>query len=1081
MPRLTIRDFKKIKEQYQATFALRNIAPEQVEREKHYAHLMLCAGTGCIAGGSLKVNGALHEEIRKRGLEHELQVILTGCNGFCAKGPVMTIYPGGIFYHSLKTEDVPDLIENHFVSGKPLERLMYEDPQTKLMVPKIQDIPFFKYQIPRVLRNKGLINPESIWEYIGRDGYMAAGKALTEMTPEEIIKVVKESGIRGRGGAGFPTGLKWEFCSKVQSDVKYMLCNGDEGDPGAFMDRSVMEADPHSVIEGMIIGAKAIGSHHGYIYVRAEYPLAVKRLQLAIEQCYDAGLLGKNIFDSGFDLNLEIYLGAGAFVCGEETALMRSIEGKRGMPRSRPPFPAQKGLWDKPSVLNNVETLSQIPQIILNGADWYKSLGTEKSTGTKIFALTGAINNIGLVEVPMGTPLRTIIYDIGGGIKDKRKFKAVQMGGPSGGCIPESLIDIPVTYEDIVKTGAIMGSGGMVVMDDSNCMVDVARFFLGFTTDESCGKCTPCRMGTKVMLEILNRITRGEGKQGDIEMLLKLGDQIKDASLCGLGKTCSNPVLTTIKYFRNEYEEHIKYKRCNSLVCKEIISSPCQHTCPIGTEVPVYVALIAQGRFKESLYIIKKDNPLPSVCGSVCSHPCEYKCKLGDVDEPVAIRSLKRFATDYGLKTPEYLNPPFRPDTPKHKKVAIIGSGPAGLAASNALALKGYDVTVFEAKPVIGGMLRVSIPKYRLPREKLDADIEAIKNAGVKFQTNTAIGKEISIDSLFNEGYKAIFISVGAHKSMSLNIPGEDTENVIPSLKFLEAINLDKKLNVGKRIGIIGGGNSAIDSARVAHRLDSIEKVIVIYRRTRAEMPAYKEEVDAAIEEGIDIQFLTAPSKIVTENGKITGIECIRMELGEQDESGRRKPEPVKGSEFLIELDTLISATGEKPDTSFLKDQGLEISQRNTLLVDPETLATSRKSVFAGGDAVTGPKTVIDAISAGKRAAESIDRFLRGESLQREYKVTRPSMYIEPIELSEKEIESASRGKMPQLTIEERVKNFKEIDLGYTEEIAVREARRCLRCDLGTEDGIKAMECMKKEKKMESETDDTWHIASIKT
>ena len=1079
MQRLTISDFKKIKEQYRATFALRNVAPEE-EIEKHHAHLMLCAGTGCIASGSLKVNDALNEEIRKRGLENELSVILTGCNGFCAKGPVMTVYPGGIFYHSLKSEDVPDLVDSHFVKGKPLERLLYEDPRTNLTIPTIQDIPFFKYQVTRVLRNKGLIDPESILEYIARDGYMAAGKALTEMTTEEIIKVMKDSGIRGRGGAGFPTGLKWEFCSKVESDVKYMLCNGDEGDPGAFMDRSVMEADPHSVIEGMIIGAKAIGSHHGYIYVRAEYPLAVERLQLAIQRCYEAGLLGKNILDSGFDFDLEIYLGAGAFVCGEETALMRSIEGKRGMPRSRPPFPAHKGLWDKPSVLNNVETLAQIPQIILNGADWYRSLGTEKSTGTKIFALTGAINNIGLVEVPMGTPLRTIIYDIGGGIKDNRKFKAVQMGGPSGGCVTESLIDIPVTYEDIVKTGAIMGSGGMVVMDDSNCMVNIARFFLGFTTEESCGKCSPCRMGTKVMLEILNRITRGEGKEGDIELLLKLGDQIKDASLCGLGKTCSNPVLTTIKYFRNEYEEHIKYKRCSSLACKEIISSPCQYTCPIGTEVPVYVALIAQGRFREALSIIKKDNPLPSVCGSVCSHPCEYKCKLGEVDDPVAIRSLKRFAADYGLKTPEYSNPPFPPDAPKNKKVAIIGSGPAGLSSGNSLALKGYDVTVFEAKPVLGGMLRVSIPKYRLPREKLDADIEAIKNAGVKFQTKTAIGKKISIDSLFNDGYKAIFISVGAHKSMSLNIPGENAEQVIPSLKFLEAVNLDKKLKVGKRIGIIGGGNSAIDSARVAHRLDSVEKVIVIYRRTRAEMPAYKEEVDVAIEEGIDIQFLTAPSRTIMKKGKVAGIECIRMQLGEPDESGRKKPVPIKGSEFIIEVDTLISATGEKPDTSFLKKQGLEISARNTLLVDPETLATSREGVFAGGDAVSGPKTVIDAISAGKRAAESIDRFLSGESLQRAYNVTRPSLYIEPVELTDEEIDSASRGKMLQLTVEERARNFKEVDLGYTEEIAVREARRCLRCDMGTEDGIKALERLRKRKQLESETIDTAHISTEK-
>jgi NADH:ubiquinone oxidoreductase subunit F (NADH-binding) len=434
----------------------------------------------------------------------------------------------------------------------------------------MKDIPFFKHQVLRVLRNKGLIDPEKIEEYIARDGYQASAKALTQMTPEEIFKVVKESGLRGRGGAGFPTGLKWDFASKVESDVKFMLCNGDEGDPGAFMDRSVMEADPHSVIEGMIIGARAIGAHNGYIYVRAEYPLAVKRLQLAIDQATEAGLLGKNILDTGFDFELEIYLGAGAFVCGEETALMRSIEGKRGMPRPRPPFPAHKGLWNKPSVLNNVETLAQIAPIILNGSDWYRSLGTEKSSGTKVFALTGAIKNVGLVEVPMGIPLRTIIYDIGGGTKKGRKFKAVQLGGPSGGCIPESLLDTPVTYEDIVATGAIVGSGGMVVMDDNSCMVGTSKFFLEFTADESCGKCTPCRVGTKILLDILTDITEGRGREDDIETLEDLGRDIIATSLCGLGQTAPNPILTTIKYFRDEYESHIRDGWCKAGVCRNL-------------------------------------------------------------------------------------------------------------------------------------------------------------------------------------------------------------------------------------------------------------------------------------------------------------------------------------------------------------------------------------------------------------------------------------------------------------------------------------------------------------------------------
>jgi NADH:ubiquinone oxidoreductase subunit F (NADH-binding)/(2Fe-2S) ferredoxin len=560
--------------------------------DKYRANLLLCAGTGCVASGTAKVKTALEQELKNRGLANEIKIVLTGCNGFCAEGPVMLVYPEEIFYQKLTVEDIPKLVEEHFLKGRPYQKLMFKEPEHKTAIPLMKDIPFFKHQVLRVLRNKGLIDPENLDEYIARDGYLAASKALNEITSEEIIKTVKDSGLRGRGGAGFPTGLKWEFASKSKADQKYMLCNGDEGDPGAFMDRSVMEADPHSVIEGMIIGARAIGASKGVIYVRAEYPLAVKRLQIAIDKCYENGLLGKDILGSDFTFDLEIYLGAGAFVCGEETALMRSIEGKRGMPRPRPPFPAHKGLWDKPSVLNNVETLAQIAPLILNGAEWYRALGTEKSPGTKVFALTGDIKNVGLVEVPMGIPLRMIIYDIGGGMQNKRKkFKAVQMGGPSGGCITESLLDIPVTYEDVVSTGAIMGSGGMVVMDEDTCMVSTAKFFLDFTADESCGKCPPCRIGTKVMLDMLTDITEGRGKEGDIETLQDLSRDIIATSLCGLGMTAPNPVLTTIRYFRDEYESHIKDHWCKAGICSKLCSfhideklckgcGACLRTCP---------------------------------------------------------------------------------------------------------------------------------------------------------------------------------------------------------------------------------------------------------------------------------------------------------------------------------------------------------------------------------------------------------------------------------------------------------------------------------------------------------------------
>ncbi len=561
------------------------------EPAKQY-HLLVCGGTGCHATRSLQVIDRLREEIRLRQLADKALVVETGCNGFCAQGPVMTVYPGGIFYQYLKPEDAGEIIEEHVLKGVPVERLMYKDQVTGRAIPKMKDIPFFSLQKTIALRHRGLIDPEKIEDYIGRGGYQAAAKALTEMTSEEIIAELKASGLRGRGGAGFPTGVKWEFASKSQGPVKYVCCNADEGDPGAFMDRSVLEADPHAVLEGMIIAAKAIGAHHGYIYCRAEYPLALRRLSIAMEQAKALGLLGEDILCTGFRLDLEIYQGAGAFVCGEETALMTSIEGKRGMPRPRPPFPAQKGLWGKPTVLNNVETYANVPQIIANGGLWYASLGTEKSKGTKVFALTGNVNNVGLVEVPMGTPLSTVVLEIGGGIKKGKKFKAAQLGGPSGGCIPAQHMDVGLDFESVTAAGAIMGSGGLIVMDEDACMVDVARFFMDFCKDESCGKCTPCREGTRRMLQVLERITKGQGQQGDIELLEELAFFVKDASLCGLGQTAPNPVLSTLRYFRSEYEAHIGQQRCPAGVCTALVHyeidpekckacGMCKKKCPV--------------------------------------------------------------------------------------------------------------------------------------------------------------------------------------------------------------------------------------------------------------------------------------------------------------------------------------------------------------------------------------------------------------------------------------------------------------------------------------------------------------------
>ena len=594
------------------------------------SHVLICGGTGCTSSGSPAIRAHLEKELEAKGLSDEIKVVQTGCFGLCALGPIMIVYPEGTFYSRVTEADVTEIVEEHLLKGRVVDRLVYNEPAAgsgKHEVASLSDTGFYKTQKRVALRNCGVINPEDIEEYIGVDGYQALGTVLTSMRPEEVIDLMKRSGLRGRGGAGFPTGLKWEFAAKNVSDEKYVICNADEGDPGAFMDRSVLEGDPHAVLEAMAIAGYAIGAHHGYIYVRAEYPIAVKRLQIAIRQAREYGLLGKNIFDSGFDFDIDIRLGAGAFVCGEETALITSIEGNRGEPKNKPPFPANKGLFGKPTIINNVETLANIPQIIVKGPEWFASMGTESSKGTKVFALGGKIVNTGLVEIPMGTTLREIIYDIGGGIPGGMAFKAAQTGGPSGGCIPAKHLDTPIDYENLKAIGSMMGSGGLIVMDEDNCMVDIARFFLEFTVDESCGKCVPCRIGTRRLLELLDKIIEGNGTLEDIDKMEELCYYIQKNALCALGQTAPNPVLSTLKYFRDEYEAHVVEKRCPAGVCKKLLRyeidpdkckgcTACARKCPVGA---------IEGKVREA-HVIDKAKCIK--CGA-----CMETCKFGAISK----------------------------------------------------------------------------------------------------------------------------------------------------------------------------------------------------------------------------------------------------------------------------------------------------------------------------------------------------------------------------------------------------------------------------------------------------------------
>ncbi len=1014
-------------------------------------------GTCGSGNGAEGVYHAFAEGINQQGLDISLAPV--GCFGFCAQEPLVNVRIPGKPLVILRRVQAPDVrsILDHIVEGTVPEGLalckVEEWDHLTAHVhygsgfPNIalwNEVPFFKPQKKIVLRNCGLISPDDIEEYIAIGGYQSLYKVLIDNNPDLVIEQIKASKLRGRGGAGYLTGLKWEFLRKAASDDKYVICNADEGDPGAYMNRNEIESDPHSLLEGMIVGGYVMGAHNGIIYVRAEYPLAVHRLTRAIDQARQSGILGDNIMGRGFRFDIQLVEGAGAFVCGEETALIASLEGFAGRPRPRPPFPAQKGLWGKPTNINNVETWYNVAPIVARGPAWFSETGSTKSAGTKVFSLVGKITNTGLVEMPLGTPLKRFIYDVGEGGADGKPVKSVQTGGPSGGCIPQEMFETPVDYETLAQLGSIMGSGGMVVMDEDNCMVDVARYFIEFTHSESCGKCVPCRVGLDKCIRILNAFTRGTAHESDLDCLDEMGRMIRDTSLCGLGQSAPNPLLTTMRHFRNEFEDHIRAKRCRAGVCEDLALSPCENSCPLHMNIPRFLQLYQEGRLDEAFEAVVIDNPLPASTGRVCQHPCDNRCRRRSVDQSVNMREVHRFIADSIYQSDRFDEMAARIVArrlpPTDRKVAVVGAGPTGLAAAFYLALLGHEVTVYESNPEPGGMLRYALPEYRLPREVIRREIELIRRVGVEFLCGVSVGTDVMLNDLDNQ-YNAVFLAIGTWKEAWVYLPGTELKGVLPALLFLEAVAKAEPVRMGTKVVVIGGGNAAIDSARTAMRMGA--DVTVIYRRERKDMPAIRVETDAAEEEGARFMFLATPHRIVGDaEGNVKSIEVVKTRLGEFDASGRRRPVPTDEIRRL-ECDTVILAVGEAVDLDFVRASGLRIKENNTLEVDRYTLETSRSKFYAGGDLISGASNVSNAMGYGKKAARNIDRRLMGPG---RWETINPAFTYSnraPAEPS-----PSPRHILEELPAAERVESFEECMVGLSPGDALDEAMRCLRCDI---------------------------------
>lgn len=959
-----------------------------------------------------------------------------------------------VLYKEVDAERARTIFKEHVLAGKvPFSLALVRGLVTKEgtrplhsdldgKVPHVSDHPFFGRQENRLLRNRGIADSDRIESFVSREAYEALSKALREMTRDEIIREVEASGLRDRDStAGFPTAVRWQFCASAKAETKYVVCDAHGGGPKARLTANLVQIDPYGLLEGMTIAARAIGAHQGFLYIPAGCITLRETLVQAMAQARDHGFLGRNILRSGFDFDLEIKEGSSSCFCGEETAVIDAIEGGRGRPRRRPPFPVLSGLWGRPTLIHGVETFLNVPLILREGGEEYAKVGTEFSKGTKVFALVGKVGFEGMIEVVMGTSLGEVVYDLGGGVGGNRRFKGARLGGPLGAFLSKKDLNLPLDEESLSRAGLLFGCGDLTVFDESTCVVREVLSAFDLCRSEGCGLCEGCAEGLERVVEILDRISRGEGVPDDLNALETLARQFGEPDRCHFGHLVSVHLMSAFRAFSQEFHDHVVRKKCASGACTELAKAPCTNRCPVGIDIPRAFAFLRRGDLQEAHHVVEEANPLPGVCGRVCPHPCEDLCRRREMDDAVAIADLERFISD-GCRVTATPVPPVT----RKEKVAVVGGGPAGLAAALELRRRGYAVTIFDENPEPGGMMRYGIPSYRLPKKGLALEIKRVLSKGVDLRSNTRVGKDIAWEVLTAE-FDAICLAPGCPRSCSLQIPGEGAKGVLGGIEFLKRLHKGEEVKVGRRVAVIGGGSAAIETARCALRLGA-KKVNLYYHRDRSEMTASASEVEAAVEEGVTIRDKVTPTRIITHYGKVGRLELTEMRPGPFDEEGRRTTRPILGSEFLVDVDTIFVAIQQGIETENVPEGVGVLAERCRVRVE-EGYRTAHPKIWAAGDAVTGPSTVAQAIRGGREAAISMDRAIRSAS--GEDGLTFPEERSERGFLGQEEVAPHGRVSMPTLEPELRRKSFSEVHLGYRRQMALAEARRCLQCDLKKE------------------------------